>query len=108
VDEAAAALQQRWHGVVGEVEAALERLQAAAERRDQVDAAQLEWERIAQSAAQMSGAGLQSGPQRVATQRQALAALSAAQQTRHEHASAWVRLYRALGGGWQAEATDKH
>ena len=104
-DEAAAQLQQRWLLAVNEVEDALQRLQAEAERQREVDAAQREWESIAQRSAAQASAGLQSGAQRNAAYRNALNAYSAALAVRHAHAAAWVRLYRTLGGGWTATDT---
>lgn len=101
-DEAAALLQQRWLGAVAEVEDALQRLQAEGERQREVDAAQREWEAIAHRTAAQASAGLQSGAQRNNAYRNALSAYGAALNVRHAHASAWVRLYRVLGGGWTA------
>lgn len=101
-DAAAAQLQQRWLTALSEVEQALQRLQAEAERQREVDAAQREWEAIAQRSAAQASAGLQSGAQRNAAYRNALTAYSVALSVRHAHAGAWVRLYRTLGGGWQA------
>lgn len=102
VDEAAAQLQQRWLLALGEVEDALQRLQAGGERQIEVDAAQREWVAIAERTAMQAQAGLQSGPQRAGSYRNALSAYSAALAVRLEHAAAWVRLYRVLGGGWNA------
>lgn len=104
-DEAAAQLQQRWLLALSEVEIALQGLQAGAERQQQVDAAQREWEAIAVRSAQQASAGLQSGVQRNNAYRNALAAYGAALGVRHEHAAAWIRLYRSLGGGWRADET---
>ncbi|MBN8506570.1 MAG: TolC family protein, partial [Burkholderiales bacterium] len=105
-EEMAALLQQRWREAVGEVEDAMQRLHAAAERQQQAEASIDHWMRLVNSAQLLSQAGLQSGPQRAQTQRQALAGYSAAQAVRAEHALAWVQLYRTLGGGWtEADAT---
>lgn len=105
-DEAAAALQQRWREAVGEVENAMQRLHAAAERQRQAEGSIEHWLRLVNDAELLGQAGLQSGPQRAQTQRQALAGYSAAQAVRAEHALAWVQLYRTLGGGWnEADAT---
>ncbi len=101
-DEAAARLQQRWLTALSEVEEALQRLQSEGERQQEVDAAQREWEAIAHRTAAQASAGLQSGVQRNNSYRNALSAYGAALAVRHAHASAWVRLYRVLGGGWTA------
>lgn len=105
-DEAAAALQANWQRALGEVEDALQRLHAAAQRELEVSAAEAQWRRLVHDAALLTQAGVQSGPQRATTQRQALAAQSAATAVRLEHAMAWVNLYRALGGGWSADETQ--
>jgi outer membrane protein, multidrug efflux system len=99
-DEAAAALQERWQTAVAEVEEALQRVSAGAEREREVDAVRREWEGIARRSGAQAQAGLQSGVQRNATFRNALAAYDAVLNVHAEHALAWIRLYRALGGGW--------
>ncbi len=98
--QAAAQFEQLWREVLSEVEEALQRVQAAQERKQLVDAAHLEWQRIADDAVRLAAAGVQSGPQRANTQRNALAAYSALLAVHQEQAQAWVRLYRSLGGGW--------
>lgn len=103
-EEGAAALQARWRQAVGEVEDALQRLHAAAAREREVTEAEQLWQGLVRDATLLAQAGVQSGPQRAATQRQALAAQSAATAVRLEHALAWVQLYRTLGGGWSADA----
>jgi outer membrane protein TolC len=100
--QASAQFEQRWREVVNEVEDALQRVQAAQERRKLVDAAHLEWKRIADDAVRLAAAGVQSGPQRATTQRTALAAYSALLAVHQEQAQAWIRLYRSLGGGWSS------
>lgn len=104
-DEAGAALQTRWQAAVAEVEEALQRVAAGAEREREVDAVRREWEGIARRAGAQAVAGLQSGTQRNATFRNALAAYDAVLGVRAEQALAWIRLYRSLGGGWQADAS---
>jgi len=104
--EAAAAFEARWRTAVAEVEEALQRVASAGERQHQADTLQREWEGIAANAARLAQAGVQSGPQRAATTRNALQAYSAALAIRHEHAQAWVQLYRVLGGGFEAQRPD--
>lgn len=106
-DEAAARLLERWQTALAEVEDSLQRLQAGAERQQEVDSAQREWEAIAARSAQQANAGLQSGAQRNTAYRNALAAYGAALNVRLEHGAAWVRLYRSLGGGWTAPAASQ-
>lgn len=100
-DEAAAALQARWQTAVAEVEESLQRVTAGAEREREVDAVKREWLGIALRSGAQSQAGLQSGAQRNTTYRNALAAYDAVLSVRAEHALAWIRLYRSLGGGWK-------
>lgn len=102
-DEAAAALQARWLVAVNEVEEALQRVAAGAEREREVEAVKREWEGIARRSFSQAQAGLQSGVQRNTTFRNALAAYDAVLGVRAEHALAWIRLYRSLGGGWTAD-----
>lgn len=102
-DEAAAALQARWLLAVSEVEESLQRVTAGAEREREVEAVKREWEGIARRTAAQAQAGLQSGVQRNTTFRNALAAYDAVLAVRAEHALAWIRLYRSLGGGWNAD-----
>lgn len=101
-DEAAAALQAQWQTAVAEVEESLQRVAAGAEREREVDAVKREWEGIALRSFSQAQAGLQSGVQRNTTFRNALAAYDAVLSVRAEHALAWIRLYRSLGGGWTA------
>jgi outer membrane protein, multidrug efflux system len=103
-DEAAALLQERWQTAVAEVEEALQRVAAGGEREREVDAVGREWEGIARRSATQAQAGLQSGIQRNTTFRNALVAYDAVLSVRAEHALAWIRLYRSLGGGWKHEA----
>lgn len=103
-DEAAAALQAQWLVAVHEVEEALQRVAAGAEREREVEAVKREWEGIARRSFSQAQAGLQSGAQRNTTFRNALAAYDAVLSVRAEHALAWIRLYRSLGGGWTARS----
>ncbi|WP_458233039.1 TolC family protein, partial [Roseateles sp. P5_E8] len=103
-DEAASALQARWQTAVAEVEESLQRVTAGAEREREVEAVRREWLGIALRSGAQSQAGLQSGAQRNTTYRNALAAYDAVLSVRAEHALAWIRLYRSLGGGWTADA----
>ena len=102
-DEAAAALQAQWLVAVTEVEDALQRVNASAERSREIEAVRHEWEGIARRSYAQAQAGLQSGVQRNTTFRNALAANDAVLSVRAERALAWIRLYRSLGGGWTAD-----
>ncbi|MFG6429119.1 efflux transporter outer membrane subunit [Roseateles sp. LYH14W] len=103
-EEAAAALQAQWQTAVAEVEESLQRVTAGAEREREVDAVRREWEGIARRTGAQAQAGLQSGTQRNATFRNALAAYDAVLSVRAEQSLAWIRLYRSLGGGWNSDA----
>lgn len=103
-EEAAAALQAQWQTAVAEVEESLQRVSAGAEREREVDAVKREWEGIARRTGAQAQAGLQSGTQRNATFRNALAAYDAVLTVRAEQALAWIRLYRSVGGGWNSDA----
>lgn len=48
-------------------------------------------------------AGLHSGPQRVTSQRNSLTAHDDLLAAQADQAQAWFRLYRSLGGGWNAD-----
>lgn len=99
--QAAAALEARWRTAVAEVENAATAVQAASARQARLDLVRQQWLAIARDARRLASAGLQSGPQRVAAERNAYAALGAYLAVQDEQAQAWVQLYRALGGGWQ-------
>ena len=102
VDEAAANLQASWQAAVADVEDALQRLVAAREHQRQAVDVAAQRQGIAARAALQARAGLASGPERVAAQRSALDARAGALAAQAEHTQAWIRLYRALGGGWSA------
>jgi len=102
-DEAAAALQAKWQAAVAEVEESLERMAAARDRQREAESVAREWQGIAQRAALQAQAGLDSGPQRVTSQRNALTAHNDLLTAQADQAQAWFRLYRSLGGGWNAD-----
>ncbi|MER2178143.1 MAG: TolC family protein, partial [Stenotrophomonas maltophilia] len=102
-DEAAAALQGKWQTAVAEVEESLERMAATRDRQREAESVAHEWQGIAQRAALQAQVGLHSGPQRVVSQRNALTAHDDLLTAQADQAQAWFRLYRSLGGGWNAE-----
>ncbi|QGW80641.1 efflux transporter outer membrane subunit [Variovorax paradoxus] len=105
-EEAAAALQGKWQSAVTEVEEALERVAATRERRGEAESVAREWRGIAQRAVLQAQAGLHSGPQRVTSQRNALTAHRDLLTAQADQAQAWFRLYRSLGGGWNADPSS--
>lgn len=102
-DEAAAALQAKWQTAVAEVEESLERMSAARDRNREAESVALQWQGIAQRAMLQAQAGLQNGPQRAVSQRNALTAHRDLLTAQADQAQAWIRLYRTLGGGWNAD-----
>lgn len=102
-DETAAALRSQWQTAVVEVEESLERVNAARAHQGEAEAVAREWQGIAERAALQLKAGLSSGPERVAAQRNALTARNDLLTARADQAQAWFRLYRSLGGGWNSD-----
>ena len=102
VDEAAATLQAKWQTAVAEVEESMERTAATHDRQREAESVAREWQGIAQRAVLQAQAGLHSGPQRVTSQRNALTAHGDLLTAQADQAQAWFRLYRSLGGGWNA------
>lgn len=102
-DEAAATLQAKWQTAVAEVEESMERMAAARDRQREAESVAREWQGIAERAVLQAQAGLHSGPQRVASQRNALTAHGDLLAAQADQAQAWFRLYRSLGGGWNAD-----
>ncbi|MDQ0074716.1 NodT family efflux transporter outer membrane factor (OMF) lipoprotein [Variovorax boronicumulans] len=102
VDEAAATLQAKWQTAVAEVEESMERTAATRDRQREAESVAREWRGIAQRAVLQAQAGLHSGAQRVTSQRNALTAHGDLLAAQADQAQAWFRLYRSLGGGWNA------
>src|SRR5690606_40778290 len=86
-----------------DLEESLERMAAARDRQREAESVAREWQGIAQRAALQAQAGLDSGPQRVTSQRNALTAHNDLLTAQADQAQAWFRLYRSLGGGWNAD-----
>lgn len=105
-DESVALYRGRIRQAVSEVEQALVRLQSTAERntsartaadgyRISFDATEARWR-----------GGLASLVELEDSRRTALAAQNALLALQHERQSAWIALYRAAGGGWDATAPE--
>jgi NodT family efflux transporter outer membrane factor (OMF) lipoprotein len=105
-DEARAAYEQQARNAVREVEEALLRLEAARQReadaqraaagyRDYFAAAEQRWRVGAGSLIEMEDA-----------RRFALNAQAALIAVQRERVAAWITLYKATGGGWDAQAAD--
>lgn len=105
-DEAAALYRARVRVAVSEVEQALVRLQSSTERNDSARTA-AEGYRAALTATEARWrAGMASLVELEDARRTALAAQNALAALQHERTAAWVALYRAAGGGWEAPATE--
>ena len=105
-DEARAVYEQQARNAVREVEEALLRLEAARQReadaqraasgyRDYFAAAEQRWRVGAGSLIEMEDA-----------RRFALNAQAALIAVQRERVAAWITLYKATGGGWDAQAAD--
>ncbi len=104
-DEAVAVYQGQVRRAVREVETALVALDATAQRQADAESAARDFEAslIATQARQRSG--LASLLDLEAARRNAVQAQSALIELQRERAAAWIALYRALGGGWNATDT---
>lgn len=92
---------------VQEVEEALLRGRAAAERQPSLDATRRAQQSVLDAVAARQAAGLASALERDEAER-GLIAVDGAQLALHrEQLAAWLQLYRALGGGWQPPATGQ-
>ena len=98
--EAAALYHARVRQAVSEVEQALVRLQATAERNASARTAADGYRTSLEATASRWRAGLASLVELEDTRRTALAAESALLALQHERQLAWIALYRAAGGGW--------
>ena len=103
IDEAAAALQAKWQAAVAEVEESLERMVATDDQQREAESVAREWHGIARRAVLRAQAGMSSGPERAASQRNALTAYGDLLTAQADQAHAWFRLYRSLGGGWSTD-----
>ncbi|MFZ9405845.1 MAG: efflux transporter outer membrane subunit [Burkholderiaceae bacterium] len=86
---------------VQEVEEALLRGRAAAERQPALEATRRSQQAIHDAVTAKLSAGLASTLERDETERAMLAADGAALALHRERLAAWLQLYRALGGGWE-------
>lgn len=100
--EAVLALQATARRATQEVETALVQLQTTAERLRQAEQAASGYQASFDATLARQRAGLGNLLELEDTRRSALAAQSALLALRHERALAWIGLYRAAGGGWQA------
>ncbi|MCE2657189.1 MAG: efflux transporter outer membrane subunit [Rubrivivax sp.] len=103
-DEAVAVYQARTRVAVREVEDALVQLRSAADRQADAQTAMEGYEASFKAAESRYKGGISSIFELEDARRTAVAARSAFIELQRERVAAWIALYRALGGGWQATA----
>lgn len=96
----------RLRTAIEEVERALVTLQATARRSGDALAAERGYERAYQATAASYGAGAENLLVLEDARRSLLAAQGTRQALQRERLAAWIALYRATGGGWQAPAAS--
>lgn len=101
-DAARSAYQARLRTALREVEDALLRLRDGARRRADAQAAVAGFSQALAATEQRQRAGLASRLELEDTRRSLLQARIQQTDTEREQVAAWIALYRALGGGWQA------
>jgi outer membrane protein TolC len=92
---------------VQEVEEALLRGRAAAERQPSIDTTRRAQQGVLDAVAARHAAGLASALERDEAERALIAADGAQLALHREQLAAWLQLYRALGGGWQPPSTGQ-
>ncbi len=102
---AVAAYHARARAAVREVEDALVRLDAAARRLPDLQAAAQGYATSFEASQARQRAGLGSLIEAEDARRIALAAQAGVVAMRHERTAAWIALYRAAGGGWDDAST---
>ena len=103
-DEALAVYKGRVRAAVREVEQALVRLSSAAEREAEARRAAERYDEVFRAANQRWQVGIGSQLDLEETRRLAIGARSQHQTVQFDNVAAWIGLYRAVGGGWAAEA----
>jgi len=100
-DEAFAVYQQRVRSAVREIEEALVRLDSAARRHGDAEAAARSYERYFNAYNDEFKAGGRSLFELEDARRSSLSARQTVIGVQRERVSAWIALYKALGGGWK-------
>lgn len=101
-DEQAGVYRQRVRDAVREIEEALVRLDAAARREGDADIAALQYERYFQAGDEKFRAGASGLLDLEEARRNSLSARLTRVGVQLDRVQAWIALYKALGGGWQA------
>jgi NodT family efflux transporter outer membrane factor (OMF) lipoprotein len=104
-DEAVAQYRARLRRAVREVETALVALDATAQREGDALSAARDFEASLRATEARQKGGLASLFDLEAARRNAVLAQSSLIDLQRERAAAWIALYRALGGGWQADGS---
>lgn len=104
-DEAVALYRAQMRRAVREVEQNLVSLQASSLRQADAQAAAVDFERALRATQARQQGGLASLLDLEAARRNAVLAQSTLIDLQREHASAWIGLVRALGGGWDPAAS---
>ncbi len=102
-DEAVALYRSHVRRAVREVETSLVALQSSAARQDDAASATRDFEASLRATTQRQQRGLASLFDLEAARRNAVQAQGALLELQRERVSAWISLYRALGGGWAGE-----
>lgn len=102
-DEALASYRQRTISAVREVEEALVRLEATTQRLQDATTAAREYERFFKASEDRQKAGTASLLELEEARRITLTAQQGLINLHREQRVAWISLYKALGGGWQAD-----
>ena len=105
-DAAVAVYQGQVRRALREVEAALLALQSSSERQADASSAAQDFEASLRATEARQKGGLASLFDLEAARRSALAAQSALTDLQRERVAAWIALYRALGGGFDAAALN--
>lgn len=103
-DEIYAGYQLQVRSAVREIEEALVRLDAAARREDDAAAAARDYERYYHASDDKFKAGSGSLFELEDVRRTSLTAQQTLIGVQREHVTAWIALYKALGGGWRNDA----
>lgn len=103
-DELAGTYRQQVRSAVREIEEALVRLDAAARRETDATTAARDFERFLRASDDRFKAGTGSSLELEEARRSALTARQTLISLQRERVLAWIALYKALGGGWTADA----
>ncbi len=107
-DEAAAAYKARVRRAVREIEESLVRLDSATKREADVNQALAGYQQFLNAAEARVKFGAGSLPELEEARRSVVVATGSAVGVARERLTAWIALYRAVGGGWDASDAQAH